>query len=414
MKFKSLIIAAMAALGLMSCDNISEADRYLPVEGAKTSRKVLLTEFTGMKCVNCPDAAAIATDLHEQFPDNFIVVAMHPLGHGFVSTDTTPDLARQESMDYLTAMGGTQSTGLPAGAINFSAFDGKYLLDRTEWAARVVQQMAVAPDCHIAMTHNATDTRKHTISVSVEPQNSSARKASLIVWLVESGMVGPQASLDQGTIKDYKHNHALRECVTELWGDALGTVSGTVTKEYTIDIAEEYVPANCSVVAALIDTETHEVIQAEEISLSDETPDQPEEGIVLMNIDGNAPLADGDTVVVTSFDGEFGAPEAVFDVQISYYEEEGELTATEIRKFDQSKYSTSMCIDMCIPGDNEETQTWKLGTYYEGDQKQIQLHLTVDDAAAQKEAAEMTVDLVISDGTNKSTIVVVYKYTPAE
>lgn len=265
--FKQTILAVAGVMLFAACDNIAEDNRYLPAEVVITDRVVLLTEFTGMNCVNCPDAAAIAHDLIEAYPDNFVVVAMHPKGHGFVPEGVTPELARQEAMEYLTAMGGSQSTGLPAGVIDFTQFNSKYLLDRTEWTARVMQRLGMAPDCNMTLAATKTGDRAYTVNVAFEPKETLSQNVSLVLWLVESKMIGSQASHEQGIIKDYEHNHALRECINGVWGEEIKDLNAAVAKSIVID--DEYVPDNCSVVAVIIDTDTHQVIQAAEVELSE-------------------------------------------------------------------------------------------------------------------------------------------------
>ncbi|MGM9806289.1 MAG: Omp28 family outer membrane lipoprotein [Candidatus Aphodosoma sp.] len=267
MKLKHIILCAVGLLALSACDNIPEDNRYLDADFTLTDRVVLLTEFTGMRCVNCPDAAAIANNIAENYPDNFIVVAMHPKGHGFVPEGTTPDLAREVAMDYLKSVGGSITTALPSGVIDFTKTESSYLVDRSTWMANVIKRATIAPDCIIGLEHSATDERHHTVKVTLDPRETLNQKVSLVMWLIESGMVGSQASHEHGTIKDYVHNHALRECLNGLWGDELGNIAGQTEKEYTFTIAEEYVPDNCSVVAVLVDTDTHEVVQAGEIAL---------------------------------------------------------------------------------------------------------------------------------------------------
>lgn len=265
--FKHIILALSGITLFAACDNISEDNRYLPTEVVVTDRVVLLTEFTGMGCVNCPDAAAIAHDLQIAYPDNFVVVAMHPKGHGFVPENATPNLAREEAMEYLKAFGGSLATSLPAGIIDFTQFNSKYVLGRTEWTARVMQRLGMAPDCEVKLSATKTDERNFTVSVALEPKETLEQNVSLVMWLIESGMIGNQASQEHGTITDYEHNHAFRECINGLWGDKLDVLSTPITKEYNVTVDDEYVPDNCSVVAVLVDTDTHQVVQAAEVAL---------------------------------------------------------------------------------------------------------------------------------------------------
>lgn len=271
--FKHIILALSGITLFAACDNISEDNRYLPTEVVVTDRVVLLTEFTGTKCINCPNAAQIAHDLISSYPDNFIAVAMHPKGHGFVDTTHALNLERVEAMEYLRAFGGSQSIGLPTGTIDFTQFNSQYLLGRTEWTARVMQRLGIASDCNVTLTATKTDDKNFTVSVALDPKETLSQNVSLVVWLVESGMIGTQASYEEGTIDNYEHNHAFRECVNGLWGDELGELNEAVTKSYSISIKDEYIPdgqadnVSFSAVAVLVDTDTHQVVQAAEIEL---------------------------------------------------------------------------------------------------------------------------------------------------
>lgn len=269
MNLKNIVFVLLGALVFAACDNIGEDDRYLPVEGAVTDRVVLLTEFTGMACVNCPEAAEIAHSMLDKYPENLIVVAMHPKGHGFVPEGQTPDLARTEAMDYLKAMGGSQSTGFPTGVVDFVEKESSYLMDRSEWAARIVQRVAVEAKCSLALEKSHIGGTSYEVKATLNPKENYSGKVSVIFWLVESGMIGSQAS-HEGTIKDYVHNHALRECLNGLWGKEMSSLTGTVEETVTFEVKPEYVANNCSVVAVAIDPANNEVLQAAEIALGEE------------------------------------------------------------------------------------------------------------------------------------------------
>ncbi|MBQ5723465.1 MAG: hypothetical protein IIV64_04635, partial [Muribaculaceae bacterium] len=63
MKKIFLFSAVAASMAFVSCDNIPEEDRYIEVEVNKSEKVVLLEDYTGMQCVNCPDAAAIIDNI---------------------------------------------------------------------------------------------------------------------------------------------------------------------------------------------------------------------------------------------------------------------------------------------------------------------------------------------------------------
>ncbi|MBO5086378.1 MAG: Omp28-related outer membrane protein [Paludibacteraceae bacterium] len=293
MKIKSLMFALFAAmLMFVACDVISEDDRLSEVSRPLTNRTTLLIEFTGNQCPNCPGAAMIADDLLDTIPNNVIVVGMHPAGLSFTQP-ITPKVILQskEAYDYLVEFGGNVSTGLPVGVINCTKFDDKYLQGSSQWTAQVFEQCYVETECLIDLQHSI-DGDNHTVTASLITE-SKVDSVSLIFWLLESNIVGPQkmshdlvesykernpeAKEQSGAITNYVHNHVFRACLNGLWGKEIASLNGKVdcpncgpvypSESCTFTIDKKYVVDNCSVVAVLVDTKTKEVIQAAEIAL---------------------------------------------------------------------------------------------------------------------------------------------------
>ena len=48
--------AVLAAAALTSCDNVPEADRFIKLPPIEADRAVLIEDFTGQYCLNCPIA----------------------------------------------------------------------------------------------------------------------------------------------------------------------------------------------------------------------------------------------------------------------------------------------------------------------------------------------------------------------
>lgn len=264
MKIKSFIFALIAATVLFAaCDVIPENDRLGKVEKEESGRRVLLMEFTGWRCVNCPEAAKIAHDLLASIPNNLVVVAMHPTGHGFTTPENTANaLSTTEAMDYLTAYGGSGATGFPIGVVNGVKFGTDYLQGRDKWTSLILDEIKKAPVYSIDLSY--TKTSQHQVVAKVTPIDTTANSnVSLQMWLLESNIVAPQI----GGGNTYVHNHVFRKGLNALWGDELGNVTAEMEKTYSFDVESRYVVDNCSVVAVLIDTETKEVLQVAEVAL---------------------------------------------------------------------------------------------------------------------------------------------------
>lgn len=81
MKIKLYILFALSALMLAACSDIAEDERLSYVKPQVGGRCVLIEDFTGQDCPNCPAATAIIEQLQEQYTgDTVIAVAIHS-GH---------------------------------------------------------------------------------------------------------------------------------------------------------------------------------------------------------------------------------------------------------------------------------------------------------------------------------------------
>lgn len=64
--FYSLATVAVTA-SLFSCDNIAEGDRLIYVAPVEVSKNVLIEDFTGQRCLNCPTATETIHGLQETY-----------------------------------------------------------------------------------------------------------------------------------------------------------------------------------------------------------------------------------------------------------------------------------------------------------------------------------------------------------
>ena len=78
------ITAAAAVMGMASCTDIDENDRLMYVKPAEVKKHVLIEDFTGQRCVNCPKATNLIHSLQQQFgEDNVIAVGIYGGDFGY-------------------------------------------------------------------------------------------------------------------------------------------------------------------------------------------------------------------------------------------------------------------------------------------------------------------------------------------
>ena len=97
---KHITYIALTTFCLTGCDNISENERFIEVETTEATKCVLIEDFTGQKCVNCPNAAEEAHKIQEMYGTNKVVVVSIlagfmgvPVAKGGLMTDTGNEYA---------------------------------------------------------------------------------------------------------------------------------------------------------------------------------------------------------------------------------------------------------------------------------------------------------------------------------
>lgn len=253
------LIPAAAMLVLASCNDIPEEKRFIPVDPVQPSRAVLIEDFTGQNCVNCPEAHAVIEQLEEQYPGSIVAVSIHA-GAFALSKEMTSfeagfiGLMTDEGQHYNDKWG---ISSWPAGVIDRHKDPeyGKFVIEFDKWATVVRNELAKEPDVAIDLAA-AIDGNDVKIDVTLEPQVDI--DGYLQVWVVESGIVARQKSQSQGTIKDYVHNNVFRAAVNGIDGEPVKLSDGIHTsKSYSVALRhneqERWNPANLSIVAFVAD-----------------------------------------------------------------------------------------------------------------------------------------------------------------
>lgn len=201
------------------------------------TRGVLIEEFTGRLCVNCPYGHIIANGIVSDNPGKVWAVNVH--GGGFAPT-SYPNFNTTYAGTIIDAF---NVSGYPQGVVNRST---SYALSRGEWTVAANEQMAQIAECNVGgrVVVNKK-TRMATLSLEVYyTANSAANKNYLTVMMLQDSILGGQSGASNNPAQmldgQYVHMHVLRDVVTPLWGDEIiPTVAGTlVTKTYSYKIPE--------------------------------------------------------------------------------------------------------------------------------------------------------------------------------
>ncbi len=285
---KILFIAFGIATLFSSCDVLEGPfDEKVAIDTtAGPKRKILLEDFTGHTCGNCPCAALEALKLDTLFEGRIIIVASHvgffaePYANGtkFRTDFRTP--AGTEINDYFHI----DDQGLPQGMVNRTIYDNARILSTTAWSSAVspfVTDTTISKHPVASITLNATyNAASRTANIDVNSKYLSEGNSNhqLVVYVVEDSIVNWQKfyASCQGADKDvpdYVHRHVLRGAINSTWGDALyssGTtipIGTSINKSYTKVLDNSWDEKHIYFVAFIQDNLTKEVLQVEEVKL---------------------------------------------------------------------------------------------------------------------------------------------------
>lgn len=260
-----------------SCDDVHEQNRYIEMGQITAERSVLLEDFTGQFCLNCPDAHEVIEQLEEQYgSDKVIAVSIHCGIFGFDKKYTSfpanrVGLMTEEGNTILSSYG---ITSFPMGVIDMGSpmtFD--------LWPTAVYNELRKETDVKIDLkaeyVKDAADSENGyfgDIRISADVLSGSDRPVQVQFWIVESGIVAQQKKGAQ-TIMDYVHNNVFRAQVFDgirgkqmmLTKGLSATVDGSIPTRWTDH--EHWIPENVSVVAFVSDGTG--VLQAAKVKVAD-------------------------------------------------------------------------------------------------------------------------------------------------
>jgi len=278
MKKLSFILAIAAVIfGMASCDKLKEPyiiepsveeSDTIPLSAADTMDfdgkiVVLLEDYTGVKCNNCPEAAEIANQLQQQYGEHLVVLGVHPKGNLQNPAGGFPDFRTEDGNIWNNHF---TIAAYPNGLVNRTG-----VLGSAQWSSAVANLIDNdAPVRLIVKTDYDEDTRELKLSIhSKFLQNVNSDNVTLTVCMMEDNILGKQVT-PTGTIDNYTHRHVFRGTADGYtWGKVLGNAasisegSNFITNmKFTLD--EAYNEEEFYIVAFVSDNNTKEVLMAAE------------------------------------------------------------------------------------------------------------------------------------------------------
>lgn len=290
---RNLILIITALLLMTACSEkpplidfgpkASDSAYSAPVESPQ-QRIVLIEEFTGVTCPQCPAGHDALKSIITANPGRVAVIGIQPIGpaqsrpYDKDGVKTKNDNRTQAGTDIGSNIYGGVSA-LPLAGIDripdLGLISGLY--SRADWPSLVEARKSVATKANIGITtvYNASN-RQAAVTVRVAYTSTVNLRQKLTVAITEDNVVDVQ---ELGTSQKYElnyvHKHVLRDILTTSTGSAILSSMATIPagqvyeRTFVYSLPELWNADNCNIVAYVSnnDQSSQEVLQSAEKKL---------------------------------------------------------------------------------------------------------------------------------------------------
>ncbi|MDX1446219.1 Omp28-related outer membrane protein [Lishizhenia sp.] len=258
-------------------------------ENTNTNRNVLIEDFTGHRCPNCPPAADEAVNIANNNPGRVVIASIHAgndQNDGIVQfQETNADFPEQFYNDIVVEYGkffanGYQFVGNPRGTVNrtpFDANDDKSLFGTAAIWGQQTSAIISANDLKVNLQSKVNYfSQSHAIYYHLEVDlldPSIKDEIKVVNYYVEKKFVAPQKYF-ANTITDYEHHNIVRDELSKAaFGLDLSSAEIDAAKpdrylmNYSYELPADKTADNSMVISYVYNTNTLEVYQVIETEI---------------------------------------------------------------------------------------------------------------------------------------------------
>ncbi|RME11560.1 MAG: hypothetical protein D6816_01945 [Bacteroidetes bacterium] len=249
----------MIALAFASCDEIaptvtgSMGNTGPGPDLTNQQRQVLIEEFTGVRCVNCPAGSAAIEDLIAIHGPQLVAVSIHAGEFAPPYSDSQYDFRTPEGDQLLSYLG--EPFGYPTAVVNRKLFDGEFdlQLGQSQWAGYIQQELQEPPKVKLKIepSYNAQTEKLDALITILVVEDVVEPDVRLSIMITESGVQDMQLT-PSGKQADYTHKHILRTMMTNYDGAVISdelTAGKQITKSFSMDWNPDWDVNNCDILA---------------------------------------------------------------------------------------------------------------------------------------------------------------------
>ena len=255
MQFKHIIFFAIFLIvGSVSCTEIGPTINLVTNNDPDdVQRVVVVEEFTGVRCVNCPAASDKLQDIITQRgEDKVIAIAIHAGIFATPYSESNEDFRTGDGTNLLNYLG--QPSGYPSAVINRVHYDPQQprAVDPNDWNGYIGQELQKTVKVKLDMTkdYDAT-TRELKGSAELLFLESVSGNVNITFVITENDVEDVQLTPD-GKVNDYKHKHILRDIISTNSGDLIGeniAANFTTTINFNYNLPAKFKAENCEIIA---------------------------------------------------------------------------------------------------------------------------------------------------------------------
>jgi hypothetical protein len=243
MKTSNIILSVLLVGILFSCDKVDRPvvpddtekliQKFYPEdpanfelnptfpENTNTNRNVLIEDYTGHTCNNCPPAATIAKNIETTYSGRAFVLSVHAGG----ATNSFQRVSADYPTDFTTEAGTAYSVdipnffGNPSGLISRKIYNTKLWLVSGDWDAAtqaVLNENKLVANIQIISKYYP-ETGGVFVHYEVEAKEDISDDLRVIILLAEKKVISPQKMPDGSKTSDYEHHNVLSGILTSTY-----------------------------------------------------------------------------------------------------------------------------------------------------------------------------------------------------
>jgi len=297
----SSLIISVFGLSFVSCDKIEEpikpeilidttlfstgnwVDYVSPTfgENTNTNRNLILEDYTGHDCPNCPTAAIVAKDIEDANSERVFVVSIHAGkggNDGFQKTKSDcgtasnphdklcHDFRTNEGTDYGIKFADYGFVGNPYGNISRYTFSDFMFQYHTAWAEKV-DELLLANDLKIniqAKSNYYDESKGGFLHVESQSLKDLSGNYNIVTYVVQNHIEEWQ-NVSSTYVEDYDHHNVFLGCVdNEAWGQTIFSNASSgdkVETVYSYKLPTGISKEEIHFISYVYDVDTYEIIQ---------------------------------------------------------------------------------------------------------------------------------------------------------